>query len=65
MPFASNYLNMENEPDYTNVSFIDEYPALEEKLRIKRLMTAKRIGVKSVAHIVYLPTTVDKRNDPC
>lgn len=39
---------MEQEPDYTNVSFIDEYPHLSERLRLRRLAQARPLGYAAV-----------------
>lgn len=40
-------LFMEREPDTVNVSYIDEYPHLEEKLRLQRLA---RPAVREALH---------------
>lgn len=47
---------MEQEPDYTNVHFMDEYPELERRVRLRRLDDQRRIGRAAAAEILYFPT---------
>ena len=41
---------MDKEPDTTNVAYIDEYPHLEERLRLQRLA---RPAVKAALHQMH------------
>ena len=60
--YVSDWYNefMESEPDYSNVHFIDEYPHLEEKLRIKRLCQ-RRMGETVVPRLVIMPFPINYR----
>lgn len=46
---------MEKEPDYTNVHFIDEYPHLEEKVRLRRLARQLEVGVIVLPQVIKFP----------
>lgn len=52
---------MENEPDTTNVVYIDEYPELKKRVWLRRL-AQERMGQKAVGEsttILYLPEPPD------
>lgn len=49
---------MENEPDYTNVVFIDEYPELAKKVWLRRLAASRKLG-SAALHV--LPTPIEFR----
>lgn len=46
------------EPDTENVAYIDEYPHLAEKVRLRRLME-RRLGGKAVCDLLVLPTPIN------
>jgi len=50
---------MEAEPDTTNVSYIDEYPELEERLRLRRMAQGRLLGNKATCTVIVLPTPPD------
>ena len=37
-------------PDTTNVSYLDEYPRITERLRLRRLAQARPLGQASILH---------------
>lgn len=39
---------VDHEPDTENVSYMDEYPHLSEKVRLRRLATARPLGHAAV-----------------
>lgn len=47
-------LVMEQKPDTENVHYLDEYPHLEEKVRLRRLAAARPLGHAAV-FIMPLP----------
>ena len=50
---------MENEPDTTNVAYIDEYPELKKRVWLRRL-AQQRLGGDAVGNvIIYLPEPPD------
>jgi len=48
----------EREPDTENVAYMDEYPAITERLRIKRLAQARPLGH---AAVFVLPLPINYR----
>lgn len=46
------------QPDTENVAYMDEYPHITEKLRVKRLMVAKPMGH---AAVFVLPLPINYR----
>jgi hypothetical protein len=48
---------MENDPDYSNVSFIDEYPELAEKVRIRRLCETT-MAQRAIHQLIILPLPI-------
>lgn len=49
---------MEHEPDTENVAYMDEYPEITERLRIKRLTQARPLGH---AAVFVLPLPINYR----
>ena len=49
---------MENEPDIENIAYMDEYPAITERLRLRRLAQARPIGH---AAVYVMPLPIDYR----
>lgn len=49
---------MENEPDTENVAYMDEYPHITERLRLRRLHAARPIGH---AAVFVLPIPINYR----
>lgn len=50
---------MENEPDYTNVVFIDEYPELRKRVWLRRLAEQRQVGTVALTEIITFPTPDD------
>lgn len=50
---------MEQEPDITNVVYIDEYPELAKRVWLRRLGQARQVGKEAVSKIIYLPEPPD------
>lgn len=48
----------EHEPDTENVAYMDEYPEITERLRLKRLGKARQLGH---AAVFVMPTPIDYR----
>jgi hypothetical protein len=47
---------MENEPDTTNVVYIDEYPELAKKVWLRRLAASRQMGqVISLQNLIIFP----------
>jgi len=49
---------METEPNTENVVYIDEYPHLAEKVRLKRLFASK-VGERAICNLIVLPTPIN------
>lgn len=51
---------MENEPDMTNLVFIDEYPELQKRVWLRRL-AQQRLAKTAVSEttVIYLPEPPD------
>lgn len=45
---------MEQEPDTENVAYIDEYPDLENRLRLRRMFNQRRVG-QVAATVIQFP----------
>lgn len=45
---------VEREPDTENVAYMDEYPHIEERLRVRRLFLARPMGHAAV-YVMPLP----------
>jgi hypothetical protein len=52
-------LLMENEPDTTNVAYIDEYPELAKRVWLRRLAQQRLVGTKAVCEVFVLPNPPD------
>lgn len=52
---------MENEPDYSNVHFIDEYPELAKRVWLRRLHAERQLGraATHLTEIITLPVPPD------
>ena len=49
---------MESEPNTENVSYIDEYPHLSEKIRLRRL-AERKVGERATTQLIILPTPIN------
>ena len=49
---------MEKEPDTDNVAYMDEYPEITERLRLRRLAQARPLGH---AAVFVMPLPIDYR----
>lgn len=56
---------MENEPgqdpNYDNVSFIDEYPELQKRVWLRRLAAQRQLGQSAITHIFQYPNVTEIR----
>lgn len=50
---------MENEPDTTNVVYIDEYPELKKRVWMRRLAQERAVGIKALENLIIFPTPPD------
>lgn len=50
---------MENEPDTTNVHYIDEYPELAKRVWLRRLAQQRALGKEAVCQLIVLPEPPD------
>jgi len=52
---------MDLEPNTENVVYIDEYPELEERLRLRRMAQGRRLGSEAVYCSVFV---LPRRTEP-
>lgn len=50
---------MENEPSTENVVYIDEYPELEKRLRLRRMAQGRLLGNKATGNLIIFPEPPD------